>query len=194
MSAPGRRWAKAHHDLRDRLPPKVYGNDALLAAWLKLLVLGDAVWPAVADRPHTVRQRRLEELAAVDVVVLDPGESYRYRIPALDIERLDEHRQGRESVSRRKDRADLPPSPVEGDIHAFYARAGRTLGRDLGRHLGTTNERTNVRSGQPPPLPDGAAPDLSPEAIAEAERQRILALHPNDARRREYERKNGLVE
>lgn len=63
----------------------VYGDDAALALWLRLLMSADAMWPGSAPLPRSARPKalgRLVEAGIVELVGMD-----HYRIHGLDNER-----------------------------------------------------------------------------------------------------------
>lgn len=76
----------------------VYHDDAALAAWLRLLLDADAAWPNPAAVPRRTDQRPLDQLAAVGLVDLLPGD--RYLIHGLDAERLARSTQASEAGKR----------------------------------------------------------------------------------------------
>lgn len=88
MSAPrdDRKYSRVYHEAVD--DPKfcdVWGDDARLALWVRLLVLADQAWPASATLPRSVKRRPL--LALVTVGLVDLGTGDQFRIHGLDRER-----------------------------------------------------------------------------------------------------------
>ena len=63
----------------------VYGNNDHLATWVRLLLVHDAIWPANAPIPRTVRAASLKVLVAAGIVDLMPNDCF--RIHGLDKER-----------------------------------------------------------------------------------------------------------
>jgi hypothetical protein len=63
----------------------IYGSDAHLAAWLRLLLGADQAWPASAPIPASCRRGSVEALVTCGLVELRPGGLY--RIHGLDAER-----------------------------------------------------------------------------------------------------------
>jgi hypothetical protein len=63
----------------------IYGSDAHLAAWLRLLLGADQAWPASAPLPANVRRGSVQALVTCGLVDLRPGGFY--RIHGLDAER-----------------------------------------------------------------------------------------------------------
>lgn len=64
----------------------IYGNDAHLAAWLRLLLIADQAWPASANVPASVRRSSLTALVSCGLVESRPGGIY--RVHGLDAERM----------------------------------------------------------------------------------------------------------
>lgn len=63
----------------------VYGDDAALALWLRLLMTADALWPAPAPLPRSARPKPLGKLIEAGIVELSGMDHY--RIHGLDSER-----------------------------------------------------------------------------------------------------------
>ena len=62
----------------------IYGDDAALAAWLRLLMAADAIWPAPADIPKWVRREPFRKLVAAGLLEVS---GVHYRIHGMDAER-----------------------------------------------------------------------------------------------------------
>lgn len=80
---PDRRYTGFDHD--DPALAIVYGDDALLANWVRLRMAADAAWPSLASVPRICNEDALAKLVDAGLVELHPGD--RYRLPALDAER-----------------------------------------------------------------------------------------------------------
>lgn len=63
----------------------IYTDDRHLAAWLRLLLTADAMWPASPPLPRTIRPASLQALVEAKIVDLMPSDCY--RIHGLDAER-----------------------------------------------------------------------------------------------------------
>jgi hypothetical protein len=76
----------------------IYDDDHHLAAWLRLLLGADAVWPASAHLPTNVRRASVRAL--VDVGLVDVS-GHRYRLHGLDAERERRGQSGRNAAAMR---------------------------------------------------------------------------------------------
>lgn len=81
----------------------VYDNDAALAAWLRLLLAADAMYPAPATIPRGVKPSALDRLVKAELVDLLPGD--RYRLHGLKSERERRQDQARRAARKRWDDA-----------------------------------------------------------------------------------------
>lgn len=71
-------YSRVYHSIVD--DPRfdlVYSNDPALAAWLRLLLVADAMYPAPAPLPRTVRAKALDVLVTAGLVELVGSEHYR---------------------------------------------------------------------------------------------------------------------
>jgi hypothetical protein len=94
----GRTYARVYHDLVD--DPKfsrVYGNDAALGTWLRMLLVADAMYPISAPLPRSNSSVRL--LIEVGLVEERPGG--RYIVHGLEAERERRSTIGRNAVAVR---------------------------------------------------------------------------------------------
>ena len=87
----------------------VYDNDAALAAWLRLLLAADAMYPAPATIPRGVKAAALDRLVKAELVDLLPGD--RYRLHGLRSEREQRTDQARKAARKRWD--ENPPAMPE---------------------------------------------------------------------------------
>ncbi len=79
-----RTYSRVYQDLVD--DPKfarVYGNDAALAAWLRMLLIADAMWPASAPMPR----RNSAVTLLIDSGLIEERPGNRYVIKGLQAER-----------------------------------------------------------------------------------------------------------
>ena len=77
----------------------VFGNDAALATWLRLLIVADGTWPATAPLPRNVRAAPLKLLVDHGLISILPGD--RYRVKGLDAERQRRSSQASASATLR---------------------------------------------------------------------------------------------
>jgi hypothetical protein len=122
------RYVRVYHELMD--DPRfaeVYGDDAALALWLRLLLLADAIWPQSPHLPAGYRRRALDLLVRAGLVELVPGR--RYRIHGLDRERQARSEQARHAVNVRWTAQKVEGVPRHGtDLHAGNGRVSHDAG------------------------------------------------------------------
>ena len=97
MTAP-RPYSRIYHEIADH--PRfsgVYANDAALGAWLRMLLIADALWPTSAPMPRKNPTVRL--LIECGLVIEKPGD--RYTIRGLDAERERRSSIGRNAADKR---------------------------------------------------------------------------------------------
>jgi hypothetical protein len=71
-------YSRVYHSIvDDQRFETVYSDDAALASWLRLLLVADAMYPAPAPLPRTVRPRALGVLVTAGLVELVGSEHYR---------------------------------------------------------------------------------------------------------------------
>lgn len=94
------RYVRVYYSIRSN--PKfegVYGDDAALAAWVRLLIDADAVWPAPASVPKSCKPSSYRKLAEAGILDNLPG--HLYRIHGLDAERDKRASHGRNAAAMR---------------------------------------------------------------------------------------------
>jgi hypothetical protein len=148
-----RKYVRVYHDDLIRDYPEIYDDDPALAAWLRLLVIADTMWPTAPELPRSVKARPLARLTSIGLVLVLPR--HRFRIRGLDAERIRRADAGRnaavkrwhgkgnaggnaEPMPRRDEtrRDETEPNAREGlpnltteAIHALEERTGRTWGQ-----------------------------------------------------------------
>lgn len=65
--------------------PEVWGDDAQLATWLRLLATADPMWPTPPELPRSAKARVLDRLVKSTLLSLLP--THRFRVKGLDEER-----------------------------------------------------------------------------------------------------------
>lgn len=88
-----------HSIIDDERFVSIYPNDAALAAWLRLLMAADAMYPAPAPLPRLVRPKALALLVEAGVVELVGSEHY--RIHGLASERAKRSQSARNAAALR---------------------------------------------------------------------------------------------
>lgn len=99
---------------------EVYDDDAALATWLRLLINADAMFPAAAPIPAGTDPEVLAKLIELEVV--DPVGSTRYRIHGLESERTRRSEAGRANASKRWTKPDATAMPPHSDRNATAMR------------------------------------------------------------------------
>jgi hypothetical protein len=121
-------YVKVYYSIRtDPRFETIYGDDAALAAWLRLLMAADAIWPAPADIPKWVRQGPFRKLVEAGVVEVS---GQHYRIHGMDNER-----------GRRSDRASNAAA-------ARWAAAGSSATGNAGSNAMSNAETMPLRAEQ----------------------------------------------
>lgn len=153
MTKPVRKFARVYYDDLQREFPEVWADDALLATWLRLLVVAEKHWPTLPEVPRSVRPRALARLASTGLVLLtDP---HCYRIRGLDAERTRRQDAARNAAGKRWD----SDSNAEGNASAM-PRQDETRKDELPplpRKRGLRKDGTNPRA-------NGTAPRQKREA------------------------------
>ena len=80
-----REYARVYYDDLMAEFPEVYRDDALLATWLRLLILAEKMWPIGPEIPRSVRIKTYARL--VEAGLVEPADDQCYRIRGLDAER-----------------------------------------------------------------------------------------------------------
>lgn len=88
----------------------VFDNDAALAAWLRLLLAADAMYPAPSHIPRSVKPAALKCLADAELIDLLPGD--RFRFHGLKSEREKRQEQARKAARKRWEDAGAEPDAM----------------------------------------------------------------------------------
>lgn len=171
-----RRYARFYYAEFLRDYPAVYGDDAAFAAWMRLLVVAEQMWPLPMELPRSVRPRALRVLVGTGLVATD---GTHFALKGLDAERTRRRDSGRKgaavrwesdgnanapanampSPSTSKDETSIPPPPAE---------------------RGRRNEGTNPRAVGNAPRQNGSAPrdvGTSPRQERDARKRGPSSLH-----------------
>ncbi len=147
-------YSRVYHSIVD--DPRfesVYANDAALAAWLRLLLVADAMYPAPAPLPRTCRAKALDCLVTAGLVELVGTEHY--RIHGLAAEREKRSLSARNAAALRWQSAGTARRDEHRRDETSTARA---RGNGLEK-IGTTIEKM-----------DAAAVEAEARALREARR------------------------
>lgn len=177
----------------------IYHDDRRLGAWLRLLLIADAVWPASAPLPASIAKSSLKALIDAGVIDLLPG--HMYRIHGLDAERERRSASGRNAAAMRW-QSDRNATASTQDMRPQSARSAEAMSRNAtqrnaedspkSRRAGLRSDHDNPRSkGTSPrqtrtnPRANGTSPrqlrDGSPEIDRRA-MQRLGDLLPHTAK------------
>lgn len=94
-----RHYARIYYDEFMAEYPAVYDDDAAFAAWTRLLILAEKMWPQVPELPRRVKDDALAVLVGAGLVILE--ENDRYRVRGLDAERSRRSAQGKAGADAR---------------------------------------------------------------------------------------------
>jgi hypothetical protein len=172
VSRDDRRYARFYYPEFIRDYPEVYADDAAFAAWMRLLVIAEQMWPMPAELPRSVRPRPLRTLVDAGLVSLT-GVTFALKGHAAERQRRsdtgrnaaalrwDSERSANAvpSTSTSRDETSIPPPPTSG---------------------GRRKDATNPRSTGAAPRQNGHAPrDLgeSPRQRVKAEKRDMTPLH-----------------
>jgi hypothetical protein len=149
----------------------VYADDHNLAAWLRMFLEADGVWPEVAALPRRATQEAIDHLAEIGVIVLVPGDQF--RMPEVDTGRsartaaavaAGKARQAtaiRDPGSGRY--ATASPAPDQPALDEQPAPAGATGGDSPASSKTEASLETTSEDRVSPPLPPAATGGPSDE-------------------------------
>ena len=133
----------------------VYGCDAALAAWLRLLILADAVYPASAPLPRSVKPSGLRLLQEAGLVELLPRGQFR-------IHGLEKERERRSAAASQSAQLRWNRPPIEGGRPASRSVRFKVLERDgyRCRYCGRTSQEVAIDVDHIRPVREGGTDDL----------------------------------
>lgn len=176
MTRDDRRYARFYYPEFIRDYPTVYADDAAFAAWMRLLVVAEQMWPMDGELPRSLRPRPLRTLVEAGLVTVT-GSTFAIKGHAAERSRRSDSGRnaaavrwdsGRNanasadampSTSTSKSKADSPPPPTSG---------------------GKRSNGTNPRSAGMSPRQNGHAPrDLqeSPRQVTKAAKRDMTPVH-----------------
>lgn len=126
-----RHYVRVYHDDLMRDYPGAWSDDTALATWLRLLVIADKMWPALAELPRSVRPRALRALVAAGLVELVGAHGYRIR--GLDAERSQRRDAARNAAASRWHGAESMPNTESEPSHTDTEEVPPFLNRSAGR-------------------------------------------------------------
>lgn len=138
---------RVYHDDLQRDYPAVWDDDTLLANWLRLLVVGDKLWPAPGEVPASVRPRVLMALESTGILEALP--KHRFALRGLNSERARRAASARVGAgvrwdSERNANGVQPQSEGESDRNASQVRGERVRASALGVDSESTTEEDSV--------------------------------------------------
>lgn len=110
MTRDDRKYARFYYPEFIRDYPAVYADDAAFATWMRLLVIGEQMWPMPVELPRSVRPRALRLLIEAGLVATD---GTNFALKGLDAERSRRRDTARNAAAQRWDsgrNADAVPS------------------------------------------------------------------------------------
>lgn len=137
---PVRNFARVYYDDLMREYPAVYADDALLATWLRLLILAEKMWPAVPEVPRSTRPRAFHALVDSGLVIEVPPHSF--RIKGLDAERTRRQDAARNAARNRWSNADAPADALPRRDETRRDEEPPNPPRRGGRRSNQTNPRS----------------------------------------------------
>ena len=141
MSRDDRKYSRIYHEaVDDPKFRKVWGDDACLALWVRLLVMADEAWPSSAALPRSTRRRALDVLVTARLVDLHPDGDH-YRIHGLDPERAGRSQHASHAAHARwyadSNAPGIADIPANGTAHSMPSREEKSKrlakGVDVGR-------------------------------------------------------------
>lgn len=159
-----RRYARFYYPEFIKDYPTVYGDDSAFAAWMRLLVIAEQMWPLAMELPRSVKPRALRVLVDSGLVATD---GTFFALKGLDAERTRRRESGRKGAAVRWD--------SEGNANALPSKSSsrdepNTPPPRVGRREDGTNPRaigTNPRSNGTSPRQEREARKRGPSSLHE---------------------------
>ena len=148
-----RRYARFYYPEFIHDYPTVYSDDAAFAAWMRLLVVAEQMWPLSMELPRSVRPRALRLLVDAGLVATDG--TY-FALKGLDAERTRRRDAGRKGAAVRWD--------SDGNANASAnAMPSKSISKDETRftpppQVGLRKNGTNPRALGTNPRATGTSP------------------------------------
>lgn len=161
MSRDARRYARFYYGEFIRDYPNVYADDAAFAAWMRLLVVAEQMWPMPSELPRSVRPRPLRALVEAGLVTTTDGF---FAIKGHDAERSRRSSSGRVGAGVRWQ--------SDGNANAMQTQSERTANA-----MPSKSKSKSKAEIPPPPTSGGRRKDgTNPRAVGAAPRQNGSSL------------------
>lgn len=98
MARDERTYARFYYPEFIRDYPHIYTDDAAFAAWVRMFVTAEAMWPAGPELPRSVKTRILAKLTSSGLITTD-GRTFRVR--GMDAERTRRQESARKAAAMR---------------------------------------------------------------------------------------------
>jgi hypothetical protein len=169
VSRDDRRYARFYYPEFIRDYPAVYRDDAAFAAWMRLLVVAEQMWPLAVELPRSVRPRPLRTLVEAGLVVTD-GETF--TLKGLDAERSRRRDSARSAAAVRWDSASNATAYADA-MPSTSRSKDETKDTPPPPPVGRRKDGTNPRALGTNPRANGS----SPRQEREAQKRGPSALH-----------------
>lgn len=120
-----RPYVRVYYEDLERDYPEIFDDDAAVAAWLRLLVIVDKMWPVRPELPASVRGRTLALLTKSKLVTLVPPRHYRIR--GYEAERLDRQEKAQRAATKRWQSGSNARSNADAHAHAYADAHARRM-------------------------------------------------------------------
>lgn len=123
-----RPYARVYYVDLERDYPQVWRDDALLATYVRLLCVAEAMWPGVPEVPRSARSANVKRLVEASLVKLVPP--YGFRIKGMDAERSARRNAARIAAAARWSDAPAMPNRAEPNQTKPTSAQARTNGKE----------------------------------------------------------------
>lgn len=176
---PDRKYARFYYDDFIREYPAVYADDVAFAAWGRLLVTAEKMWPIPPELPRSLKPRALRALVAAGLVEQCGQQCFRIR--GLDAERTRRSGLARNAADARWNADGNAASTADGNAEVDAENMPRrvrvreeTSTPPPPTNGGRRTDRTNPRAVGASPRQNGTSPretGESPRKVREAQKR-----------------------
>lgn len=152
----------------------VYDNDAALSTWLRLLLAADAMYPAPATIPRSVKPAPLKILSDAELIDLLPGD--RFRVHGLAGERERRREQAANAANQRWNKSGSKGKP---DAPAMQEQSGSNAAASEPALHSKPSQSEQLQSSPRPDTEEGAEWDETVRDGADAY-YRVTMRFPSD--------------